>query len=519
VRIVRLVAAGAVLAVAALPGPAWAAYPGENGRIAYTYELTGSNPGDIRTVEPDGSDNRNLTALNPLADRDPAWSPDGTRIAFSSRTAAGEGSSIWTMDADGADKVRVTTGSAAYDDIDPTWLPDGTQRIAFIRLPRDGSCSSYYVVDSDGSTLTPGADLAECRQADLDMGPDPNKVAYYAYDEALETHGLYVDPVAGPPVQVAADGNAPDWAPGARWLAYSWSNGVFRVAHDGSVREPWIAAPAMDPAWSPDGTRVATAGINLYNDAGLSRTQITFHATGNAVEPDWQPLPPLPPAPGHVRPKAAGPLLVSLVPAYEPCVGPRRPNKTHGPPLAYGSCGPPNKLSHFLTVGTADSNGEASQSVGSIRFKPVPGDVEVTGSITDVRCVAVGVACPGGALSDYTGALRARFHQIEFGVGNDAVTITDKDNGGTGNESATASFSEFDSPFRVPLACTPTASITTGSTCAVSTTLNALTPGIVHPGKRAVWQLGAVWVEDGGDDGDPATDGNGTFAGQGIFVP
>ena len=48
---------------------------------------------------------------------------------------------------------------------------------------------------------------------------------------------------------------------------------------------------------------------------------------------------------------------------------------------------------------------------------------------------------------------------------------------------------------------------------------DAVTPGLVTEGARAMWQLGQVQVRDGGSDGVASTSGNTSFAVQGIFVP
>ena len=54
----------------------------------------------------------------------------------------------------------------------------------------------------------------------------------------------------------------------------------------------------------------------------------------------------------------------------------------------------------------------------------------------------------------------------------------------------------------------------------MATTANAVLPGMVQSGKRAIWQIGQVEVLDGGSDGDVDTAaGNTVFARQGVFVP
>lgn len=58
-----------------------------------------------------------------------------------------------------------------------------------------------------------------------------------------------------------------------------------------------------------------------------------------------------------------------------------------------------------------------------------------------------------------------------------------------------------------------------GAGCGASTTANAVMPGLVRTGDRAVWQAGQAQVFDGGPDGVAATGGNALFAAQGIFVP
>lgn len=88
----------------------------------------------------------------PPSTGNPAWSPDGTKIAFhSNRDGPVE---IYVMDADGSDPIRLTNSTTIYANAfatDPAWSPDGT-KIAF-NSDRDGP-GEIYTMDADGSDPT-----------------------------------------------------------------------------------------------------------------------------------------------------------------------------------------------------------------------------------------------------------------------------------------------------------------------------------------------------------------------------
>jgi hypothetical protein len=195
---------------------------------------------------------------------------------------------------------------------------------------------------------------------------------------------------------------------------------------------------------------------------------------------------------GYPRPRGATPFFVSLVPAFAGCTS---PNRTHGAPLAFPSCAPPTAGSGQLTVGTPDANGQAAKSVGSVRADVIVGDptpedeadVGLSFTVTDIRAKS--------DLSDYAGELEARA----------TVRITDRGNG-AGSETGTVA--DFTYAFDVP--CGTTADTTVGSTCSRTTSADALVPGTIKEGDRAIWEIGQVEVADG--NGAP-------FLRQGVFVP
>jgi hypothetical protein len=197
----------------------------------------------------------------------------------------------------------------------------------------------------------------------------------------------------------------------------------------------------------------------------------------------------------YPRPKGATPLRVSLTPAYQQCTA---PNRQHGAPLSHGSCAPPAQASSNLTVGTPDANGQAANSVGSVLYRVTAADVEVSASVSDVRNL--------GSLTDYAGELSVE----------PVVQITDRSNGPSGGEAATTQ----PTPFRIEVPCTATAATAIGSDCSLTSSFNSILPGSVVAGKRAIWELGAVDVFDGGADGQAETVGDNTlFERQGVFVP
>jgi Tol biopolymer transport system component len=137
--------------------PAWSP---DGTTIAFTCDLSGGNQ-DICLVNADGTNLRRLTS-DAGNDVRPAWKPDGTQIAFATSRYSGV-HELAIMNVDGSNVTRVVPGTGGYQ---PAWSPDGT-KIAFAAF----SCDIYYgctalgisVVNANGSglvKLTTGLDRA-----------------------------------------------------------------------------------------------------------------------------------------------------------------------------------------------------------------------------------------------------------------------------------------------------------------------------------------------------------------------
>jgi hypothetical protein len=220
----------------------------------------------------------------------------------------------------------------------------------------------------------------------------------------------------------------------------------------------------------------------------------------------------------HPRPKSASPIQMSLVPAYAPCAA---PNRTHGPPLAFGSCNPAAQTSAQATVGTPDAFGGAANATGTLRFKYLfiavgavdDIDVPIDMALDDVRCVPTGARCGTPNASgppDYSGELR-------FSL---TLRVTDHWNAtapdGRGPDPATVQDFTIEHSF----ACVQSGSTSTGSTCDLHLSLNTFMLDAARDGKRAIWELIGATIYDGGADGDGDTTADNTvFMRPGVFIP
>jgi len=280
-----------------LPGledqPTWA----PNGRnLIYTSSEGGHLGLWLRQTDVDGG--RALrVGLEGVDEAQPAYSPDGSQIAFvSARNRGGrlgifrgprateaylygQNGDLFVMPELGGNARKLA--DEAYD---PSWSPDGSH-IAF-RSARDGSWRLYTVSVSDGRvTLIEGA---EPRVAGLDWSPDGRWIAFVAGETEASGWDLYVistettDPVAR---QLTFDSASvalrPAWSPESDWIAFSSTRGgslnlwgvPFEPEGDGA------AAPArrlttgvgedVSAAIAPDGRGMAYATVHTAPDVWL----------------------------------------------------------------------------------------------------------------------------------------------------------------------------------------------------------------------------------------------------------
>ncbi len=151
----------------------------------YRSDQDGDN--EIFTMNADGTGPTQLT-FNSDSDGGPSWSPDGTKIAFTS-SRDDPWREIYTMRADGSDVTNLTN-SPGTSEVEPDWSPDGT-KVAF-ETDRDGN-DEIYLMNSDGSAQTnltnnPGSDETP------DWSPDGAKIAFHTTrDGNMEIYSMEAD--------------------------------------------------------------------------------------------------------------------------------------------------------------------------------------------------------------------------------------------------------------------------------------------------------------------------------------
>lgn len=291
-----LVAAWAVMTAALGAANARGAFPGQNGKIAFVLSpSTGDD--EIFTIDPSGQNAAPVTD-NAVFDDDPAFSPDGERIAFT--RGAGSGTEIAVMDANGQNPELLAQQFAS----EPAFSPDG-QRIVFSRYGTDGE---IVVMDADGQNQVALTDnTVEDKQPVF--SPDGQRIVFSRRDGSDDE--IFMMNANGQNQVALTDSPAndilPDFSPDGQRIVFTRNAGfnaaeIFVMDADGQnqTRLTNNAVNDSDPAFSPDGQRIVfrrTSPLDYYElfimEPNGQNPTLLAGAPGSYYDsPDWQPLNP-----------------------------------------------------------------------------------------------------------------------------------------------------------------------------------------------------------------------------------
>jgi Tol biopolymer transport system component len=269
-----------------------------NGKIAFVRQIAvGSS--EIVVVDPDGS---GWTSLIEVSGHlwDPAWSPDGTRIAFGGGGELAGESGLYVMSADGSGRaLLLEDGTGATS---PTWSPDG-ESIVFESgrgHEQTGGDRDIYRIDVETGALLRLTDDPS-RDYYPAISPDGARIAFTRWRRPQTGDGaeIWVMNADGSGAIRLASGLAPTWSPDGTRITFHRDDDIYVMDADGTGITNLTDDPAYDgrPAWSPDGTRIAftsdrdgDADIYVMNPDGSRVTHVTDDP-GTEGQPAWQPLP------------------------------------------------------------------------------------------------------------------------------------------------------------------------------------------------------------------------------------
>ncbi|HEY0459108.1 MAG TPA: choice-of-anchor Q domain-containing protein [Pyrinomonadaceae bacterium] len=250
--------------------PKWSA---DGSKIVFQSNRDGNN--EIYTMNADGSSPVRLTN-NALQDNFPDWSPDASKIVFVKGTSYP--AEIWVMDADGGNQTQLS-GNTLFGETQPSWSPDGF-RIAFSASPTNGGTWELYTMNANGTSRNRLTTNTTTDSYPV-WSPDGNALAFT--NDLNGTHA-YLMNLSDSSVRIVADINdpnetAPAWSPDGTKLAQ------YNAA--GSIYFTNIGGGTLQSALIPEGLSISPLldwfGVNTPTGANVTAVLGTVSTTFSSV--------------------------------------------------------------------------------------------------------------------------------------------------------------------------------------------------------------------------------------------